>query len=165
MAVKIQLRRDTALNWTNTNPTLSQGEVGFETDSYKIKIGDGTTDWINLPYYSTMIENFSFTAARNRTFVTNQFLQNSGGTFTNVSPFLMPYDATLSFISAGTATNETWAAEVWVNGSQAAVLNLSSTTADTGAYSINLNENDKVSFYCNGSGVDRPRIIAHFRRR
>lgn len=40
---KIQLRRDTAANWSTYNPTLSAGEPGFETDTGKLKIGDGRT--------------------------------------------------------------------------------------------------------------------------
>lgn len=52
MAVKIQFRRDTASNW-NAVPTtvLSSGEVGYETDTGNIKIGDGVTQWQNLLYY------------------------------------------------------------------------------------------------------------------
>lgn len=46
----IQLRRDTAANWTSNNPTLLAGEVGLETDTRKGKIGDGTTAWASLPY-------------------------------------------------------------------------------------------------------------------
>ena len=52
MANKIQFRRDTASNWTSVNPTLSQGELGYETDTTKYKIGDGTTAWTSLSYFS-----------------------------------------------------------------------------------------------------------------
>lgn len=47
---QIQVRRDAASNWTSTNPTLAQGEIGFETDTGKFKIGDGTTAWTSLTY-------------------------------------------------------------------------------------------------------------------
>jgi len=50
MANKIQIRRDVAANWTSSNPTLSQGEQGYETDTGKIKIGDGSTAWTSLGY-------------------------------------------------------------------------------------------------------------------
>lgn len=50
MATKIQLRRDTAANWTSVNPTLSAGEEGLETDTSKRKVGDGTTAWNSLGY-------------------------------------------------------------------------------------------------------------------
>ncbi len=46
----IQVRRDTAANWTSTNPTLSAGEPGFETDTGKVKFGDGSTAWTGLAY-------------------------------------------------------------------------------------------------------------------
>lgn len=50
MATKLQLRRGTASTWTSANPTLSQGEIGLETDTKKMKIGDGTTAWNSLAY-------------------------------------------------------------------------------------------------------------------
>ena len=52
MAVQIQLRRDTAANWTSNNPTLAQGEFAIETDTDKYKIGDGSTAWTSLSYSS-----------------------------------------------------------------------------------------------------------------
>jgi hypothetical protein len=50
MAIKIQARRGTAAQWTSTNPTLSVGEFGFEIDTLKLKIGNGTTAWTSLAY-------------------------------------------------------------------------------------------------------------------
>lgn len=52
MSVTIQLRRDTASNWTSIDPTLSQGELGVETDTGKLKFGDGATAWSSLAYWS-----------------------------------------------------------------------------------------------------------------
>lgn len=48
----IQLRRDTAANWTAGNPTLANGQPGYETDTQKLKIGDGATAWASLAYFS-----------------------------------------------------------------------------------------------------------------
>ncbi len=45
-----QQRRDTAANWTGQNPTLLTGEIGYETDTGKFKIGDGSTAWTSLGY-------------------------------------------------------------------------------------------------------------------
>lgn len=50
MAVKIQVRRGTAANWTSTNPTLSVGELAYETDTGKMKVGTGSAVWTALPY-------------------------------------------------------------------------------------------------------------------
>lgn len=50
MAVKIQFRRDTAVNWQNTNPILSQGELGLDITNNRFKLGDGATAWNDLDY-------------------------------------------------------------------------------------------------------------------
>jgi hypothetical protein len=50
MTARMQQRRDTAANWTSNNPTLAAGELGFETDTYLFKIGDGTLSWTSLSY-------------------------------------------------------------------------------------------------------------------
>jgi hypothetical protein len=51
VAVTIQLRRDTAANWTAANTLLAQGEIGLELVTGKFKIGDGVTHWTGLLYY------------------------------------------------------------------------------------------------------------------
>ena len=48
--IRIQLRNDTAENWTNANPILLKGEMGVETDTGKTKIGNGTAHWTALKY-------------------------------------------------------------------------------------------------------------------
>lgn len=50
MANRIQVRRDTAANWTAANPVLAAGETGLETDTKRRKTGDGATAWTALPY-------------------------------------------------------------------------------------------------------------------
>jgi hypothetical protein len=51
MAYRILLRRDTLQNWSTNNPVLLSGEPGFETNTGKLKIGDGVTPWNGLQYY------------------------------------------------------------------------------------------------------------------
>ena len=50
MATKIQLRNDTSSSWSSANPILAQGEPGLETNTSKIKYGNGTSAWNCLPY-------------------------------------------------------------------------------------------------------------------
>ena len=50
MTTRIKLRRDTAANWTQENPVLAAGEPGLETDTGKVKYGNGTTPWAQLSY-------------------------------------------------------------------------------------------------------------------
>jgi len=52
VAVIIQLRRGTASEWTAANPVLAQGEMGVETDTLKVKIGNGSSNWASLPYFT-----------------------------------------------------------------------------------------------------------------
>lgn len=47
---RIQVRRGTAAQWTTTNPTLTSGEPGFETDTGFVKWGNGLQAWNDLPY-------------------------------------------------------------------------------------------------------------------
>ena len=57
MADIIQIRRGTAADATSNNITLASGEIGYETDTGKMKIGDGTTAWTSLSYYSSTVGN------------------------------------------------------------------------------------------------------------
>jgi hypothetical protein len=56
MPVQTQIltRRGAAATWTSTNPTLGAGEIGFESDTNKFKIGTGSTAWVSLPYASNV---------------------------------------------------------------------------------------------------------------
>ena len=47
----MQQRRGSAADWIAANPVLAQGEMGFETDTGNLKIGDGTTHWVDLDYF------------------------------------------------------------------------------------------------------------------
>jgi hypothetical protein len=61
MAVRIQLRRDTASNWSTNNPVLRPGEVGVETDTLKFKIGPSVvspaigTAWNSITAYANIV--------------------------------------------------------------------------------------------------------------
>jgi hypothetical protein len=50
MTTRIKLRRDTSANWTTNNPILAAGEPGLETDTGKVKHGNGATAWSGLDY-------------------------------------------------------------------------------------------------------------------
>ena len=53
MAVKIQLRRGTTSDWSTANTVLSAGEVGVNTTTSQIKVGNGSTAWNSLSYFSS----------------------------------------------------------------------------------------------------------------
>jgi len=51
MAIRMQQRRGTATQWTNANPVLAAGEIGWESNTNKFKIGDGVNTWDDLEYF------------------------------------------------------------------------------------------------------------------
>ena len=75
MASIIQIRRDTAANWTSANPTLAQGELGLETDTLKVKAGDGSTAWTSASY---LIDTGGYAAYSDATANFTGNLQKSG---------------------------------------------------------------------------------------
>ena len=56
MATRMQQRRGTAAQWTAANPTLAAGEIGFETDTSKFKMGNGSSAWTALTYFANAAE-------------------------------------------------------------------------------------------------------------
>ena len=56
MATRMQQRRGTAAQWTAANPILAAGEIGFETDTNKFKMGNGTSTWTALQYFANAAE-------------------------------------------------------------------------------------------------------------
>lgn len=93
MADMIQIRRDTASNWTSANPTLAQGELGAETDTSKIKIGDGSTAWTSLGY---LIDTGGYASYADTTANFTGTLQNGGSNVvvdSDIGSTVQAYDA------------------------------------------------------------------------
>jgi len=67
---QMQVRRGTASSWTSTNPTLAAGELGFETDTGKFKIGTGSSTWTALSYAGggqNTLTTYQYTATAGQT--------------------------------------------------------------------------------------------------
>jgi hypothetical protein len=56
MATRMQQRRGTESQWGTANPILAAGEIGFEIDTNKFKIGDGINHWDDLDYFTSSSE-------------------------------------------------------------------------------------------------------------
>jgi hypothetical protein len=64
------VRRGTASSWTSTKPTLAAGELGFETDTGKFKIGTGSSTWNSLLYAGggqSSLTTYQYTATGGQT--------------------------------------------------------------------------------------------------
>lgn len=135
MANKIQVRRDTAANWTSTNPTLSQGEIGFETDTYKIKIGNGSSAWADLGYFTAA----GLSAAQGITFV------GDDSTGTRISD-----GETVKIVGAGSVTTAMSGDVLTITGSGGGANVLTVVGDDSTGTSFNSGETLKVA---GGTGI------------
>jgi hypothetical protein len=97
VVTQIQVRRGTAAQWTSTNPTLAAGEWGYETDTGKAKIGNGSTAWSSLSYFGGTGTVTSITAGTGL----------SGGTITGSGTIAIDTATTVDLSTAQTLTNKT----------------------------------------------------------
>jgi len=85
----IELRRGTLAAWTAANPVLRPGELGLDTTSQVIRVGDGATAFLSLPGFAvdatpawsawTDIPGGQFTAPAQQSAPTAQFRIGPGG--------------------------------------------------------------------------------------
>jgi hypothetical protein len=143
--VQIQIRRDTAANWTSVNPVLLSAEPGYETDTGKLKFGDGVTAWTGLPYFAGQSE---ITRNAGESIVAGRAVIQSGGNLWHFQPSTPAHYGRIIGISKQSATVGNPVIVVLsgiVNG-------LSGLTADTLVYSGN---NGVLSDTPNTSGINQ----------
>ena len=138
MATRMQQRRGTAAQWISTNsgngPILNAGEIGYETDTNKFKIGDGTNHWINLDYFvdanSTTNPAFgssiTFEGATNNAFETTVQVTDPTADRTITFP-----DATGTVVLADGSGNVTVSGDLTVSGTTTTI-NSTTINATTG---------------------------------
>lgn len=49
---RTQQRSNTQQGWIDENPVLLAGEIGIESDTTRLKVGDGISTWSVLPYWT-----------------------------------------------------------------------------------------------------------------
>lgn len=101
MATLIQLRRDTAANWSSNNPILSSGEIGIATDLQQFKIGNSASSWNQLEYVNAIPSQYLSLSNASATYLT----------ISNASSTYIPLSASNSFDLAGSASAAQTAAQ------------------------------------------------------
>lgn len=124
---KLKMRRGTAAEWTSQNPVLSSGEIGYETDTNKFKIGNGATAWTALTDYFQVASGSGATNLDELTDVTivspanDDFIQRKAGVFVNRTLAQVKSDLGLTGTNSGDETASTLGATI--NGAASATPN------------------------------------------
>ncbi len=103
----IQQRRDTAANWTAANPVLANGEFGYETDTGKLKVGDGATAWNALPYFTAggAGGTVNFSAGTTSQNLTNVVFSNSNGVSFGLNGSTITGSVATNYLTTAMASN------------------------------------------------------------
>jgi hypothetical protein len=136
VVTQIQIRRGTASQWTSANPTLASGEFGYETDTGKFKIGDGSTAWNSLGYKASGTVT-SITAGTGL----------SGGAITTSGTIAIDTATTVDVSTAQTLTNKTLTSPTL----NAPIINLSLNAQTGTTYTFVLADNGKLVTASNAS--------------
>jgi hypothetical protein len=134
VVTQIQVRRGTAAQWTSANPTLAAGELGFETDTNKIKCGNGATAWNSLAYLNNDGDITGVTAGTGI----------SGGGTSGTVTVSIDTSVTADLTTAQTLTNKTLSLPI-VTQPQA------TPTFSANAYTLVLGDQGNILLASNGS--------------
>lgn len=121
MATLIQLRRDTAANWSSNNPILSSGEVGIATDLQQFKIGDGVSTWNVLEYVNAIPSQYLSLSNASATYLT----------ISDASSTYIPLTASTNFDLFGSASAAEINAKNYTDSQITSIIDSAPGTLDT----------------------------------
>jgi hypothetical protein len=123
--------------------------------------GAGGFEWTTPS--ATAKKTWSWGASANAPIVTDRYLDRHDGAPTNQSPYVAFFACTLTNLTLASNAASTWTAEVYVNGVSAATLvSGGAQYAQSGTLSIAIAAGDRISFYVNGTAVNKPSVDALF---
>ena len=94
----LQFRSGTAAQWTAANPVMAQGEPGYESDTGKLKMGDGLTHWSSLSYYPPTFTNDWVVQSGALTYMSGTQFKIAG----NLTTTFLPTVRVRAVVTAGT---------------------------------------------------------------
>lgn len=140
MANRIQWRRDTAANWAEQNPTLAQGEVGWEIGTNNFKIGDGVTPWNSLDYieFGETPNDGTLTIQKNGTTIATFTANQAGNTTANIEA------DTPTFANLQGSPSDNQALSTALAGKQPTISDLATIRSGAGLGATSLQQSDIV---------------------
>ena len=180
--IALQLEADTAGNNYALIVPKDKGDSGFGTitpdatvdivgtlqyvdgsqGAGKVLTSDGTGNatWTTQ---TTAKKTWTWGASRNSANTTLSYIRTFDGVPTNLSPYIAAFNCNITDISCSTSVNETWTAEVHVNGIVSGSISVTAASNDISTgLSIAVLAGDLISFYCNGTNISHPHIEAWF---
>ena len=150
MANTIQHKRGTAAEWTSADPTLAAGEFGYETDTGKLKLGDGSTAWSALGYFEAAeaVAAYAYGGVNN-----GYAMGGTGIPSSTISTSIEKY----SFTTDGNSVSSGSLAVSKSNGAgskSGTHAYYSGSIGSNGDYDISVNQIEKFSFVDEGTGTD-----------
>ena len=146
MSTRIQIRRDEAANWTSANPTLAAGELGYETDTGKWKVGDGTRTWSQITYQFPILTGSAGTTPDGTTLVVDQANDRVGiGTASPASKLDVSGTAAISGATTiggtlGVTGDTTLVGDLAVNGGDITTTSATANIVNANATIVNLGQ-------------------------
>jgi len=116
MAVRIQIRSDTAARWAQYNPVLADNELAYEKDTGKMKIGNGRSRWKDLPYIAftegIFVETWCWHCGYSGS-TSRRWMDSLRGVSTYYSPFVLCCEAELYAVSASNRAATRWYVNIY----------------------------------------------------
>jgi hypothetical protein len=157
MAVGTQMkqRRDTAANWATSNVVLGAGELGVTTDTGIIKIGNGTSHWVDLPVafssdYLPILGTAANSALLGGVSVSSLVKYTDGDTAATPDKFLKRLSDGRAKAAAGTASDDL-IQKSQLDAVQAALVLTTISQTVTAAVTLALSDQSKIVAVNNSS--------------
>lgn len=146
MAVQtqFQFRRGTAAEWSSSNPILASGEFGYETDTGRAKVGNGTSTWSALMYSLVPVQ------------------AQSTPTFTSNAYTLVATDANLLLAASNGATSGTINIPTDVSVNFAIGTQISILQVGTGQITITATTPGTTTIRSTGSATASPKLRTQY---
>jgi hypothetical protein len=173
---KIRLKEDTSANVGNPPTGYTHIFQDSSDGALKVRKSNGSVVQIEN-VIGVDNDTVTSTFGRDSATTTNIWLYGADGIAGNLSPFVIPYNATIVAMSAACNGNETFDAEVYINSvvraggtpsdaSKIAELVVNNTqSAFNNSLSVNVNAGDEIAVFLRGSNVARPTVTLFMVRR